>query len=253
MSFRLLSVLAALSSALIAASPPVSAATYDLTTDWSTGNPNGPWSYVAGNTVLPSQSNWGGYGPAFASSSTGGNPTNHGWVPMIMNYNGSDPTDFDAVAGNIVAHSQSNDANSGAGNFAVLFTTPVAGTATISGEVWNAHASVDRWQAWSVLVNNVVEASGVVKNNTYANGGSAHPELFNLPSLTLSAGDIIALDIVMISGGAQTNGGLVGLDMSVDLTAATPLPAALPLFAGGLGALGLLGWRRKRKAEVAAA
>ena len=28
---------------------------------------------------------------------------------------------------------------------------------------------------------------------------------------------------------------------------ATPLPAALPLFAGGLGALGLLGWRRKRK------
>ena len=28
----------------------------------------------------------------------------------------------------------------------------------------------------------------------------------------------------------------------------TPLPAALPLFAGGLGALGLLGWRRKRKA-----
>jgi hypothetical protein len=28
---------------------------------------------------------------------------------------------------------------------------------------------------------------------------------------------------------------------------ATPLPAALPLFAGGLGALGLLGWRKKRK------
>jgi hypothetical protein len=27
-----------------------------------------------------------------------------------------------------------------------------------------------------------------------------------------------------------------------------PLPAALPLFATGLGALGLLGWRRKRKA-----
>ena len=28
----------------------------------------------------------------------------------------------------------------------------------------------------------------------------------------------------------------------------TPLPATLPLFASGLGALGLLGWRRKRKA-----
>jgi hypothetical protein len=32
----------------------------------------------------------------------------------------------------------------------------------------------------------------------------------------------------------------------------TPLPAALPLFATGLGALGLLGWRRKRKAVAVA-
>jgi hypothetical protein len=29
-----------------------------------------------------------------------------------------------------------------------------------------------------------------------------------------------------------------------------PLPAALPLFATGLGGLGLLGWRRKRKAQA---
>jgi hypothetical protein len=33
---------------------------------------------------------------------------------------------------------------------------------------------------------------------------------------------------------------------------ATPLPAALPLFAAGLGALGLLGWRRRRKAAAEA-
>jgi hypothetical protein len=31
----------------------------------------------------------------------------------------------------------------------------------------------------------------------------------------------------------------------------TPLPAALPLFATGLGGLALLGWRRKRKAQAA--
>jgi hypothetical protein len=34
-------------------------------------------------------------------------------------------------------------------------------------------------------------------------------------------------------------------------TSTTPLPTALPLFATGLGALGLLGWRRKRKAQAA--
>ena len=34
--------------------------------------------------------------------------------------------------------------------------------------------------------------------------------------------------------------------------ATVPLPSTLPLFATGLGALGLLGWRRKRKAQAAA-
>ena len=33
----------------------------------------------------------------------------------------------------------------------------------------------------------------------------------------------------------------------------TPLPAALPLFATAIGGLGLLGWRRKRKAQALAA
>ena len=37
-----------------------------------------------------------------------------------------------------------------------------------------------------------------------------------------------------------------------EVCAVTPLPTALPLFATGLGALGLLGWRRKRKAQAVA-
>jgi len=37
---------------------------------------------------------------------------------------------------------------------------------------------------------------------------------------------------------------------TTELTPATPLPAALPLFATGIGGLGLLGWRRKRRAQI---
>jgi uncharacterized protein (TIGR03118 family) len=44
------------------------------------------------------------------------------------------------------------------------------------------------------------------------------------------------------------NGEMDGLFGAIDAT--TPLPATLPLFATGLGALGLLGWRRKRKSTT---
>jgi hypothetical protein len=42
------------------------------------------------------------------------------------------------------------------------------------------------------------------------------------------------------------------MSANIEVTDPTPIPAALPLFATGLGALGLLGWRRKRKAQAAA-
>lgn len=42
-------------------------------------------------------------------------------------------------------------------------------------------------------------------------------------------------------------------EFDVAIPTTTPLPAALPLFAGGLGMMGLLGRRRKRKAAAASA
>jgi hypothetical protein len=50
--------------------------------------------------------------------------------------------------------------------------------------------------------------------------------------------------------GAQIN---ASFNDSTTPPTSTPLPAALPLFATGIGGLGFLGWRRKRKAQVVAA
>jgi hypothetical protein len=72
-------------------------------------------------------------------------------------------------------------------------------------------------------------------------GGSADFQpvklTFTADSITVNvAGDILAVGDQLI------------LDVTTGTVSQTPLPATLPLFATGLGALGLLGWRRKRKA-----
>jgi Protein of unknown function (DUF642) len=55
--------------------------------------------------------------------------------------------------------------------------------------------------------------------------------------------DLTLLTFIDSQGGF--NAGIYLDDVSVDPVATTPIPAALPLLASGLGALGLLGWRRK--------
>ncbi len=77
----------------------------------------------------------------------------------------------------------------------------------------------------------------------------------NLGAFLYSGGSFTTI-IGLINGnsseafGINDAGQIVGrLDAGAG-AGATPLPAALPLFASGLGALGLLGWRRKRKAAT---
>jgi hypothetical protein len=52
---------------------------------------------------------------------------------------------------------------------------------------------------------------------------------------------------------ADSDGNTLTASGSATIESATPLPDALPLFATGLGAMGLFGWRKKRKNAVAVA
>jgi hypothetical protein len=72
-------------------------------------------------------------------------------------------------------------------------------------------------------------------------------------------GDILAPNDALSLVNANLDGRVLGGDSSdmqivsgdtINAPVNTPLPAALPLFATGLGGLGLLGWRRKRKAQA---
>jgi hypothetical protein len=67
--------------------------------------------------------------------------------------------------------------------------------------------------------------------------------LFDLVTFAVSGGNIGSVVLTDNVSAAFE----FGFDPS---PAATPLPGALPLFATGLGALGLLGWRRKRRAQA---
>jgi len=68
---------------------------------------------------------------------------------------------------------------------------------------------------------------GILYNGTLTGASPADTRTYNLAALTISGSNFAVV--------------------------ATPLPAALPLFATGLAGLGLLGWRRKRKAAALAA
>ena len=116
------------------------------------------------------------------------------------------------------------------------------------------------------LVNSTLEGNTATNGNggggggIYNNGGILTLVNSTLEGNTATNGN---------GGGIYNNGGMVNLANSTFLNnsaslgndiynnggtvAVTPLPAALPLFATGLGAMGLFGWRRKRKAQATAA
>ena len=75
----------------------------------------------------------------------------------------------------------------------------------------------------------------------YAAGATWNPDT---PSILLLEPDGSWSDFILVANDGPNGSAAITFDSD---PAAVPLPGALPLFVSGLGGLGLLGWRRKRK------
>jgi hypothetical protein len=101
------------------------------------------------------------------------------------------------------------------------------------------------------VANPVTVSFGGTNIGTYTPTSTSF-QLFTATFTAASAsGDLMFLAAPESTGDFDT--GLDLVTVSAGTASATPLPGALPLFASGLGALGLLGWRRKRKTAAAIA
>jgi hypothetical protein len=155
-----------------------------------------------------------------------------------------------------------------------LGTGSAVGSITTDGTVGSL-GSVNIVSYQLTLTNGIFSAVLDTLDGTFFNGGSftATPAglFFNFSSATgdyFVFGSNPGLGFEDALGSLSSHPSTVSLNLNavgdpnspfwtaftgnVEVAVATPLPAALPLFAGGLGVIGLLGWRRKWKARAIA-
>ena len=152
------------------------------------------------------------------------------------------------------------------------FVNSENGGGTVDGTVTLPSSANGAYAASSVMVTSNTAGFGVgeyvgftqdITDNTFVISGG---EITNASMFLIFGETNLAPGVVkcctldfdafasILAGGLSDVGGDVndGLDDPVTFTLdTTPIPTALPLFATGIGVLGLFGWRRKRKSVAA--
>jgi len=154
----------------------------------------------------------------------------------------------------------------------INFALPAGGTNNIPGFFATAGTTLSATDCPSACQTNVLSTGGfanvTIMEFTFTDTSTEtfsvqHDDGVSLFDITTSSGNLLpasasapttlVTDSVLIQPGtyqlwfAEANGLPAEL---IATSTVVPLPATLPLFATGLGALGLLGWRRKRKAAA---
>jgi len=151
----------------------------------------------------------------------------------------------------------------GAGDASFAFSSSLnnlglaIGAGTTNASTWTTVGPVA-----SLMMDGLVfhtSAYGADANRSPSQGAGNNNLVLTITAAGLTAATFVA-DLQAATMGANTSNALFAADVLntnngntgiIDFGARViPLPAALPLFATGLGALGLLGWRRKKKAAA---
>lgn len=93
----------------------------------------------------------------------------------------------------------------------------------------------------------LTDTTGLLSTTSTSGNGSTN----TLSALSLATGTYYLRLFGVIAGNSNINSHLTGLAGTLTAVAATPIPAALPLFASALVLFGFLGWRRKAAAPAA--
>lgn len=149
-----------------------------------------------------------------------------------------------------------------AGNFngdfspgAIVLVSPGSMTINFNAPVQSVGAQIQNNTIGSHFLAEVLAFSGSQLLGAYlASGFSGDVADNSDPFLGVqdTTADITSVTYLTFADGSSSSGPVAINQMTITPgVSATPLPAALPLFATGLGALGVLGWRRRRKAAAA--
>jgi hypothetical protein len=150
----------------------------------------------------------------------------------------------------------------GAGDASFAFSSSLSnlslaiGLGTTNASTWTTVGPVATLQEDGLVFP--TSAYGADANRSPSLGPGNNILVLTISATGLTAATFVA-DLLAATNGANTtnaffaadvlnnNNGATGI-IDFGVPVAVPLPAALPLFATGLGALGLLGWRRKKAA-----